>query len=211
MLFPAAMEDTGKLGALLARACGKDSPSSGTGGAPSAADRERAFEEILRLLSIFVRSSIGTGLRRNRESVDICQSVAKSLVMDLREGKLEFENEAALVGYLQTVVRTKLAEATRHDRALKRGGPMNPGGAHASAAIPVEFAGASDPTASANAMEAEAYAAAMSQLSESEQELVRLRKAGLEWDQISARLARSSAALRKEWSRMQERLRDQES
>jgi hypothetical protein len=203
------MESTGKLGALLARACGKDSPSTGTGGVgpPSAAERERAFEEILRLLSIFVRSSIGTGLRRTRESVDICQSVAKSLVMDLRDGKLEFENEAALVGYLQTVVRTKLAEAARHDRAVKRGGAANPGGAHASAAIPVEFAGASDPTASANAIEAEAYAAAMSQLSESEQDLVRLRKAGLEWDQISARLGRSSAALRKEWSRMQERMR----
>jgi hypothetical protein len=204
------MESTGKLGALLAHACGKDSPSTGTGGAapPSAAERERAFEEILRLLSIFVRSSIGTGLRRNRESVDICQSVAKSLVMDLRDGKLEFENEAALVGYLQTVVRTKLAEAARHDRALKRGGAANPGGARASAAIPVEFAGAADPTASANAIEAEAYAAAMSQLSESEQELVRLRKAGLEWDQISARLGRSSAALRKEWSRLQDRMRD---
>lgn len=193
------MSDSGKLAALLARACGKAGPS---------AERERAFEEVLRLLTIFVRSSIGSGLRRNRESVDICQSVAKSLVMDLRDGKLEFENEAALIGYLQTVVRTKLAEVARHDRALKRGGASAPGGAHASAAIPVDFVSDRGATASKGALEAEAFAHAMEQLSADEQELVRLRKAGLEWEQISGRLGRTSAALRKEWSRMQERLRD---
>ncbi len=206
------MSETGKLGALLSRACGKDIAGQGAGGAAaiSPAERERAFEEVLRLLSIFVRSSIGPGLRRNRESVDICQSVAKSLVMDLRDGKLEFESEAALVGYLQTVVRSKLAEAARHDRALKRGGTDAPGGAHASAALPVDFVPARGATASVGAIEAEALEAVMGELTPDEQELVRLRRAGLEWVQISDRLGKSSSALRKEWSRMQERLRPDE-
>lgn len=199
------MNDSGKLGALLARACGK---AGADGAAPANdADRERAFEEVMRLLSIFVRSSIGAGLRRNRESVDICQSVAKSLVGDLRAGKLSFESEAALVGYLQTVVRTKLAEVSRRDRALKRGGALAPGGAHASAGHDVERLGATDPTASERAGFDEGFERIMGGLSAQEQELVRLRRQGLEWDQISARVGRSATSLRKEWSRMVERAR----
>lgn len=192
------MNTSSKLGALLTQArVGTD-----------AAARDRAFEEVLRLLSIFVRSSMGSALRRNRESVDICQTVARSFVADLRDGKLEFASEAALVAYLQTVVRTKLAEVARRDRAIKRGGPTEPGAPqpvrYDSATLPAD-----DPTASVGVGAQEDLERAIAALTPTELELIRLRRTGMSWEQIAQATGRPSTALRKEWSRLQSRLREQ--
>jgi RNA polymerase sigma factor (sigma-70 family) len=189
------MSSQGKLSALLAQACGQADDVA----------RERAFEELLRLVLIFVRSSMGSGLRRNRESVDICQTIAKSFVGDLREGKVTFASEGALVSYLQTVVRTKLAEAARHDRALKRGGEFAAIrlGQHDDEVIDPA---SDDPTASTQAMGDEQFERVLSRLSEEEMDLVRLRRAGLSWDQIGARTGRGTAAVRQAWSRLHKRL-----
>lgn len=188
------MAHASKLSALLADACGRGDPAA----------QERAFEEVFRLLSIFVRSSMGDALRRHRESVDVCQTVARSLIVDLREGKVSFPNEAAMVGYLQTVVRTKLAELSRRDRALKRGGDQH----EVRISTDDDQAADWDPSASMHVIGREAFDRILSSLSESEQELVRLRQGGLSWQQISERTGRTSAALRKEWSRLQSRFAD---
>jgi hypothetical protein len=91
-------------------------------GAADGVQRERAYAELLRLVSIFVRVRMGSRLRDHRESMDVCQSIAKSFVDDAAQGRLTFESPAALTAYLQRVVQTKLAELSRHDTALKRGG-----------------------------------------------------------------------------------------
>lgn len=182
------MNQTGPLSALLSTASVGDDPGS----------RDRAFEEVMRLLTIFVRGSMGARLRNQRESLDVCQTVARSLVADLQHGRLSFPSEAALVAYLQTVVRSKLAELSRRDGALKRGG------GHAVTALGSRDAAADDfdPTASVHAAEREDAQRVMTALSEEEQDLIRMRRSGLEWEQIAAHTGRSSAALRKEWSRL---------
>ncbi len=191
------MATAGKLTSLLSAARQDADPAA----------RERAFEELLRLLTIFVRAGMGDALRRHRESVDICQSVAKSFVMDLRDGRLDFPSEAALVAYLQQVVRTKLAQSARGDRALKRGAGQRPADLHGGAAgsgetgEPAGF----DPTASMVAQGQETARRVISALSPDEQELIRLRQAGLGWDQIAERLGKNSAAVRQIWSRLQRR------
>lgn len=186
------MANAGRLTALLAAARGHGDP----------AERERAFEELLRLLTIFVRTGMGDAIRRHRESADLCQSVARSFVGDLREGRIEFPSEPALVAYLQTVVRSKIAQAARHDQAAKRGGDRRQ--EHGETG-PEVFA-ALDPTASVISQGNEAARHWLETLSPDEQELIRLRRAGLGWDQIGHRLGKTPEALRKTWSRLRQRI-----
>ncbi len=148
---------------------------------------------------------MGRQLRDHRESVDVCQSIARSFVDDFGAGKLSFDNEAAVVGYLRTVVQTKMALLSRHDRALKRGGEamVVSGGAdeHAQADQEEETAGAGA------VVQAEWVVRLASALSAEEQDLARWRAAGADWDVIATRTGRDSPALRKQWSRLIERVR----
>ena len=185
------MVQSSQLNALLTQAvAGTDSQA-----------KERAYAEVLRLLTIFVRGAMGSALRRRRESVDICQSVAKSLVADVQRGVVEFPSEAALVAYLQMVVRSKLAEVARYEGALKRGGGTGPG-------FDLESVPSSDPSASADSRGRDAGMQAAALIDERGQELIRLRQSGLSWEQISELTGRSPAALRQEWSRLQAKVRD---
>jgi DNA-directed RNA polymerase specialized sigma24 family protein len=173
------------------------------------AERERAFDELMRLLMILVRARMDARLRSRRESVDVCQSVVKSFVQDFHAGKVAFENEAALAGYLQTVVKNKLADLARMDTALRRGGgradaPMYDPVTGSDNAPPDDGAGVSTVVADAEARER-----MMATLSDEDRRLFDLRARGLEWDQIAQVTGETSAALRKRWSRMQQRLGDE--
>lgn len=167
--------------------------------------RERAFGELLRLLTVFVRAGMGRRLRDHRESDDVCQSIARSFIEDHGTGKVAFESEGALVAYLKTVVRSKLAMLARHDGALKRG-------ADALGSVGGDLDG--EPAACGEAAcdgevelrTREALALMHDRLSPDDQELTRLRLGGMEWAQIAQRLGREPAAVRKQWSRLVERV-----
>jgi|GEM_PF-1185005 len=166
-----------------------------------AAVRERAFAELLRLVTIFVRARMGGRLREHRESIDVCQSIAKSFVEDASSGKLVFENQAAFNGYLQQVVRTKLAELARHDGAVKRGGERVRG----HRLDPDSCIGTS-PTASMHAMGRERAEEIVGQLTAEDVEVAAMRSRGLEWSVIAAATGKSEASLRQRWSRVQRRI-----
>jgi hypothetical protein len=170
--------------------------------------RERAFAELSRLVTVFVRARMGPSVRAGgggRESIDICQSVAKSFVEDAGRGKLAFENEAALMAYLKTVVKTKLAEAKRRDEARisAAGGSIVMDAADGSS---VGSKGGATP--SVDVAMGQAIDAAWEGLSDEDREVARLRRAGMEWGLIAAQLGQSEAALRKRFSRLQEKVRD---
>lgn len=187
------MAQAGKLTALLSAARQHEDSAS----------RDRALEELLRLLTIFIRAGMGESLRRHRESADICQSVAKSFVVDLFDGRLEFPTEAALVAYLQQIVRTKLAEAARRDRAIKRGGGVASveGGLEGQ----IDAGGRGEATPSMHAIAGETRARVAAELDADDAELVRLKQSGMTWEQIGCRLGLSSAAVRQRWSRVSRR------
>jgi DNA-directed RNA polymerase specialized sigma24 family protein len=196
----------GGLHMLLSQAAGGDERA-----------RERAFAELLRLLTIFIRSKMGWRLRDHRESEDVCQSIARSFIEDFGAGQIRFESEGAVVAYLKAVTTTKLALLARHDGAAKRGG----GVAHVALGPESASFGAPGPHAPNDGRkpgragpaegerllrELEAISFVQDRLSAEEQELARLRLAGLEWQEIGARIGRDPAALRKQWSRLVERV-----
>jgi len=172
------------------------------------ASRERAFSEVLRLLQIFVRGTMGTGLRSRHESMDICQSIAKSFVEDHSHGKLDFPSEAALVGYLKGIVRTKLAEVARRDAAAKRGGARGPLAlqSHDDPSDPDFHAGPGQ-----TMIKSESIDRFMSLFTTDELTLLRLRAAGQDWQHIAASLGKEPAALRKQYSRLAAKLEAQQS
>jgi RNA polymerase sigma factor (sigma-70 family) len=206
-----AMQGGSELKILLSAACGRAAPASPVPpGAPQLPPdpraRDAAFNELLRLVMIFVRAGMGRKLRDHRESVDVCQSIARSFVEDFEAGKLEFESEAALAAYLKKVVRSKLVDLSRHDTRDKRGGAQ-PDLRIDSASLSAAFDPPStEPTASFDARTEEARARILSLLSDDEQTLARLRWRGLSWEQIAAQLGKDPAALRQQFSRMQRRI-----
>ncbi|MFZ4573430.1 MAG: ECF-type sigma factor [Phycisphaerales bacterium] len=157
----------------------------------------RASEELLRLIMVFVRSQMGDHLRRGRESADVCQSVAKSVVADLGGGKIELRSEGELVEYLKTSVRHKLVDLARSDTAAKRGGGAAAG------------LGDMDPECESGdeTIESGEFMAVWNDLSQEERDLAYFRLRGMEWDQISLQTGKSAVSLRQQWSRLVRRLR----
>jgi hypothetical protein len=180
------------------------------------AAREQAFAEVLRLLMIFVRGKMGPGLRSRHESADICQSIAKSFVEDHGAGKVQFENEAALVGYLREVVRSKLAEVARRDGALKRarfegvsaGGPGDGGAGAGGSWVAIEPTG-DEPTGEDVVLRAEMVERCVDRLTPTEAVLLRLRSAGQDWSQVGSAIGMSATTARQQYSRLVRRLMDE--
>jgi RNA polymerase sigma factor (sigma-70 family) len=195
------MEDRSGLKALLSTACGRPGPDGVPVPAPQ---REAAFEELLRLVMIYIRAGMGRRLRDHRESADVCQSVAKSFIEDFESGRLVFDTEAQLAAYLQRVVQHKLVDLARADAAAKRGGGAREIALDDSGGAP--SVPAANPGASADMREEEALARVMLQLSEEDQVLVRMRRQGMSWEQIAGVLGRDSAAVRQQFSRIQKRI-----
>lgn len=169
------------------------------------AARERAFAELLRLLMIFVRAGMGSAIRDHRESDDVCQSIARSFVEDHALGKVRFASEGEVIAYLKTIVRSKMAELARHDRAGKRGGG-------AGTPVPVDAAteipGPAEPEVELDERTRESLRRTLGSLGDQERELVRMKLAGLEWAQIAELMEKDAVLLRKQWSRLLTRLRD---
>lgn len=190
------MAEASALKSLLARASADPDPR----------ERDRAYEELARLLLVLVRARLGDRLREKRESMDVCQSLARSFVEDLTTGKIVFESEGALVAYLRKAVGSKLADLARMDNAERRGGgvrttPLDASGASMSPALADDAPGASA-IVGAN----EQQAMILAQLDDDERRLVALRRSGLEWPQIARELGASEESLRKRWSRLQQRI-----
>ncbi len=169
----------------------------------------QVYSELLRLVRLFVRTSMGARLRDHRDSGDVCQSIARSFVQDYRDRAINFRSEGELVAYLKTVVRSKLAMLARADGTLKRGGDiathaMPDGDIHADlsaghrAVVSVEAA----------AQAREEIESVRSRLSDEDHEVARLRLAGLGWDQIAQRIGQEPQVLRKRWSRLVAKLAD---
>jgi RNA polymerase sigma factor (sigma-70 family) len=168
----------------------------------------RVAEQYEPKIRVVARVLLGPALRPYLDSVDVVQSVHRSLLVGLRGGKFELSTPAGLVALAVTMLRRKVARQWRHLRKqqrLSRGDASGPedGPADRLDARPGE---AMDPAAEAAFRDAarKLYA----QLTEVEQQMLDLRLQGYDTEEIAGRLGLNPIALRVRFSRLRKRLEE---
>src|SRR5690348_16259844 len=99
---------------LMSRARGGDGPAL--------AELARQYEPEIRMMA---RLLLGPALRPYLDSMDLVQSVHRSLLVGLRQGKYEFSGPDRLVALALTMIRRKVARKWRRHRQQQR--PAAPG------------------------------------------------------------------------------------
>jgi len=83
-----------------------------------------ALDELARIyesdLRIAARVHLGPALRPYLDSIDLVQSVHRSLIRGLRDEKFDLDNSAALIALALTMVRRKVARQWRRHRRQQR-------------------------------------------------------------------------------------------
>ena len=154
---------------------------------------------------VVARVLLGPPLRPYLDSIDVVQSVHRSLLAGLRSGKHDLSAPEKLVTLAVTMLRRKVARQWRHLRKQSRlslpdgrGGPAGLLDAQAKRGL--------DP-----AREAEFRDAARklySHLGETEQQILDLRLQGHSTDEVAARLGLNPIALRVRMTRLRKRLEE---
>jgi RNA polymerase sigma-70 factor (ECF subfamily) len=159
------------------------------------------YEAKVRLVA---RVLLGPALRPYLDSMDLVQSVHRSLMLGLRQQKFNVSSPEQLVALALTMVRRKVARQWRHLQRQKRE-QSDPGD---SANLPQLLAGLSSPDAEpARAAEInEAIHNLCNNLDEPERRLMEMRLQGYTTAEIADKLQIHPIALRVRLSRLRQRL-----
>lgn len=167
---------------------------------------ERAAEELIRRYEPTVRRVarvrlVDARLRRQLDTMDICQSVMASFFVRAALGQYELDTPEQLLRLLSAMARNKLANQANHHRAAVRDNRrVDPGGLEAG-----EVAGR-EGSPSRQVAARELLDEARRRLSEDERRLLDLRDDGREWAEIATLVGGSPEALRKKLARAIERV-----
>ena len=164
----------------------------------------RRYEPEVRMVA---RARLGAILRPHLDSVDLVQSVHKSLLLGLRAERYDISSPEKLVALATTIVRRKVA---RQWRKLKRQQRLS-GQQHVDASdlqeLLVSMSGSdSDPAATAAVRDATAHV--LQELSDVEKQVVELRLEGFTTVEVARELGLDADVLRVKLSRLRRRLRD---
>ena len=165
----------------------------------------RLTEQYEPKVRIVARVLLGASLRPYLDSIDVVQSVHRSLMAGLRGGKYDLSAPENLVALAVTMLRRKVARQWRHLRKQYR--LSLPGGQ----AGPAELLDAQARRGLDPAREAEFRDAARklySHLGETEQRILDLRLQGHTTDEVAARLGLNPIALRVRMTRLRKRLEE---
>jgi RNA polymerase sigma factor (sigma-70 family) len=162
---------------------------------------ERYERAVLRT----VRVRLGKSMRNALDSMDIVQSVHRSLLIGLRDEKYQFASSKDLIALAVVMVQRKVA---RHWRKLKklprsRLEPTSDDRETAMDRIPNH-----EPTASLVVSADEQLKLFLSHLDQLDQELVRLRLNGHSSVETARLIGRDPAYVRMRWARLRKALRD---
>jgi RNA polymerase sigma-70 factor (ECF subfamily) len=181
--------------ALLERARGED--------ADALAQLIKQYESKVRLVA---RVLLGPALRPHLDSVDLVQSVHRTLMLGLREEKFDISSPDKLLALAMTLVRRKVARQWRH---LQRQERLQDGSAD-SGDVPQLLVSLhsteTDPAAAAQLNDSVRHLYAS--LDATEQRMVELRLQGYSTADIAAELGLNPVALRVRMTRFRQRLRD---
>ncbi len=164
-------------------------------GDPAAAEElVKTFEPAIR---VAVRASlVDPKLRRQFDTVDVCQSVLGSFFVRAAAGQFDLTDPAQLVALLARMTRNKVATRARYHTQDKRDAGRVAG--TDSALGGVAAAGRAPDSVLAGK---ELYDMVLAGLTDEEKELVRRRADGEEWDGIAAALGGTPEARRKQLAR----------
>jgi RNA polymerase sigma-70 factor (ECF subfamily) len=152
-------------------------------------------------LRIVARVLLGPALRPYLDSVDLVQSVHRSLMVGLRDDRFDLSTPDNLVALAMTMVRRKVA---RHWRRLRRQRRLD-GGDDLPSLLTSLSSPQPDPARAAQFADAVRHLCAS--LDESERRMLELRLQGYSTAEIAAEMGVSDAAVRVRLTRLRQRLR----
>lgn len=158
-------------------------------------------EEYEPQVRVVARARLGSALRPYLDSVDLVQSVHRSLMVGLRDNRFEIASPEGLVALALTIVRRKVARQWRRLRRQQRmDDPDSPDLAQIVAAVsssdPAEIVALRDQTLRLFA-----------EMSEAEQQLMEHRLEGYSTAEIARRMGCDAELLRVRLHRLRVRLR----
>jgi RNA polymerase sigma-70 factor (ECF subfamily) len=159
------------------------------------------YEREVRLMA---RVLLGPALRPYLDSVDLVQSVHRSLLIGLHGARFQFNSPQELLALALTMVRRKVARQWRHLRRQRRLESYS----NDSQGLPevlVSLSSSSDDPARA-AQFNDQVRELCRHLSEAEQTILQMRLAGYDTAEIAAHLGLSGVALRVRMTRLRQRL-----
>lgn len=188
------MAEADTFASLLARArCGEQE---------AVAQLVQQYEPKVRLVA---RVLLGLALRPFLDSVDLVQSVHRSLMVGLREDKFAFDTPENLIALALTMVRRKVARQWRH---LKRQQRLESGENYSGDLAQVLVSLSSPRDDPAQAVEfADQVEHLCRDMSETERRLLELRVQGYSFAEIAQELGLGDVALRVRLTRLRQRLR----
>jgi RNA polymerase sigma-70 factor (ECF subfamily) len=151
-----------------------------------------------------VRSRLGKSMRGAMDSMDVMQSVHRSLLTGLKNERFQFASPQQLIGLAVMMVQRKVA---RHWRRLNRFPSAGGGATDPSAATPLEAIASDESTPSELATANDLLDRFLSQLDDFDRQLVRFKLDGHSSVEAAAILGREPAFVRMRWSRLRHLLR----
>ena len=163
----------------------------------------RQYEPEVRLVA---RVRLGTALRPYLDSLDIVQSVHRSLMLGLREDKFDISRPEQLVALALTLVRRKIA---RHWRRHRRQHRLSHDGSALAENLPQLLVSVCSPESDPQTVATlrDQTDRLMSTLDETDRRLIELRLGGCTTAEVARQLRLDPDVLRVRLSRLRRRLR----
>ena len=166
-----------------------------SGDEQAAADLVRRYEPAIRR-AVRVRLR-GNRLRRQLDSMDICQSILLNFFVRVAAGQFELDTPDQLLRLLATMARNKLINHAVHLRREHRVTADLPEG---------QQVAAPDPSPSRDLAAQELLQETLRRLAPDERRLLELRQQGREWAEVATLVGGTPEALRKQLARAVERV-----
>jgi RNA polymerase sigma factor (sigma-70 family) len=162
-------------------------------------------EQYAPKVQIVARVLLGPALRPHFDSMDMVQSVHRSLLIGLREGKFDISSPQKLIALATTIVRRKVARKWRTSRRQVR---FDSNDSSQSLAVTLSSLSSGDSDPAKTAEFTDQMETLCKNLSEVEQQMLQLRLQGYTSEEVAERLGIHSVALRVRWTRLRKRLID---
>jgi RNA polymerase sigma-70 factor (ECF subfamily) len=162
-------------------------------------------QQYEREVRVMARVLLGPALRPHLDSLDLVQSVHRSLLVGLHGGRFEFHSPEDLVALALTMVRRKVARQWRHLQRQKR--LQSSSDSQTLPDVLISLSTSNDDPARA-AQFNDQVRELCQHLSEDEYTILQMRLAGYRTAEIAAHLGLSNVALRVRLTRLRQRLQD---